>query len=147
MLRIAAKLPKLNTVIDSKICDDLYTRRAFRNNRMETFETFDFADINTTQGQRFVSTVATQSLYFLNSSFVHDRSQESARRCLERNLPVDSALRTAYLECLCRVPSYEENEACLKVLSSVPHDRESQQKAWSIIYQSIFGSIDFRYLK
>jgi len=125
----------------------LYTP-AFRNNRLELFAAFDFADINASQGQRAVTTVATQALYLMNHPFVVEQSRQAARRCLE-SAPADAddrRLARAYLATLARPPHAAERQACLHLLAAAGPDATARSEAWSMIFQSLFGCIDFRYL-
>jgi len=125
----------------------LYTP-AFRNNRLELFAAFDFADINASQGQRPVTTVATQALYLMNHPFVVEQSRQAARRCLE-SAPADSddqRLSSAYRTALARQPQAAERQACLALLAAAGPDATARSEAWSMIFQSLFGCIDFRYL-
>jgi len=133
----------------------LYTP-AFRNNRLELFTVFDFGDVNSSQGQRPVTTVSTQALYMMNHPFVLEQARHAARRLLAPP-PADAAaaagpasdiqlLRRACLTSLARPPRAGEQEACLALLASAGDDAEARIEAWSMIFQSLFGSIDFRYL-
>jgi hypothetical protein len=121
---------------------------AFRNNRLELFAAFDFADINASQGQRPVTTVATQALFLMNHPFVVEQSRQAARRCLE-SAPAatdEERLSRAYLTALARPPYAAERQACLSVLAAAGPDATARSEAWSMIFQSLFGCIDFRYL-
>src|SRR4029077_13478391 len=53
-----------------------------RNRRNLFMSLFDGADPNATTPQRQVTTVPTQSLYFLNDPFFHAQSEKVARRVL-----------------------------------------------------------------
>jgi cytochrome c553 len=135
----------------------LYTP-AFRNNRLELFTAFDFADINSSQGQRPATTVSTQALYLMNHPFVVEQSRHAARRLLASaadgpgpaaiaGSTRDAALlRQACLTTLARPPRAAEQEACLALLAAAGDTAEARTEAWSMIFQSLFGCIDFRYL-
>jgi hypothetical protein len=120
----------------------LYTP-AFRNNRLEIFEIFDFGDINTSQGQRQSSTIATQALYFLNNPFVIQQSQLAAQQALATPISDEHRLNQAFLTTLGRLPTSTERDHCQHFLKQSTSTRES---TWASIYQSLFGSLDFRYL-
>ena len=132
----------------------LYTP-AFRNNRLEIFGLFDFGDVNASQGQRPNTTVAPQALYFMNHPFVLEQSRLAARRFLEpspsdQDVPPATAderrLARASLATLARPPHAAERAACLAALASAGPEAEARLEAWSMIFQSLFGSIDFRSL-
>ena len=53
-----------------------------RNNLFDGFSLFDYTDASVPNGDRSTSTVATQSLYLMNSEFVVTASEALARRVL-----------------------------------------------------------------
>jgi hypothetical protein len=114
----------------------------FRNRLHELFEVFDFADPNTCNGKRTTSTVSTQALYLLNSSFVMEQAQLAAKRSLTAKHESEAArLTAAYRRALGRLPTPGESKAALDYLESV-----RDGAAWERIHQAIFGCIDFRYV-
>ena len=78
---------------------------AFRNKRLELFEVFDFGDINATMGQRNVSTVAPQALYFLNHPFVIEQARAAAEQTMKLSGSDDEKIATAFHRTLGRAPS------------------------------------------
>ena len=119
----------------------LYTP-AFRNNRLELFATFDFGDINTSQGQRHTTTVAPQALYFLNHPFVLEQARLAAQQVMAFPGTQDQRLARVFLHCLGRPPLAAEKTACERLLQ----ESAGSADAWSMIHQSLFGSVAFRYL-
>lgn len=119
---------------------------AFRNNRLELFEAFDFGDINTSQGQRYASTVAPQALYFMNHPFVIEQATHAAVQAAVSSSDDKQQITHVFLRSLGREPYDKELAACLHSLHRAASDTEARQSAWSMIFQSIFGCIDFRYL-
>jgi hypothetical protein len=117
----------------------------FRNSLPELFEVFDFADPSVTTGRRNASTVATQALFLMNNPFVLDESRHAAVRLLaEKNLDDAGRIRLAYQRALGRQPTEGEQAISGQFLAAVSEgDRE---KAWTQLMQSLFASIDFRYL-
>ena len=118
---------------------------AFRNKRLELFEVFDFADINAPVGRRNVSTVAPQALYLLNSPFVLAQAKLAAERALASSAGDDERLVNAFRETLCRPPSGKERAACAKFVAGAEGERRIE--VWSQVYQTLFGSLDFRYVE
>lgn len=118
----------------------LYTP-AFRNNRLELFATFDFSDINTSQGQRHTSTVAPQALYFLNHPFVSEQARLAAKSVLSSPGTTDERLVTLFRRSLGRAPLPAERAACEQALGD-----DANEDAWTMIAQSLFGSVGFRYV-
>ena len=123
---------------------------AFRNNRLELFATFDFSDINSSLGQRYTSTVATQALYFLNHPFVLEQARLAAQKTVQSIQSIASPdpeqIAAAFQTSLARPPFDGEAEACQKQLQAAGKDPRARLEAWTAIYQSLFGCIDFRYL-
>jgi hypothetical protein len=115
---------------------------AFRNKRLELFEVFDFGDINSPMGQRNVSTVSPQALFFLNHPFVVDQARSAAERTLA--LPENERLNSAFRRTLGRAPSPVELEKCRSFLAAKP---AVSLEDWAQIHQILFGCIDFRYLE
>jgi len=119
---------------------------AFRNNRLELFATFDFGDINSSIGQRYTSTVAPQALYFMNHPFIIEQSRAAAKRTLDSKLSDAESLSAAFELTLSRPPTQNEATVCLERLTKAGANEKSRIETWSMIYQSLLGSLDFRYL-
>jgi hypothetical protein len=122
---------------------------AFRNRRLELFEIFDAADPNAVVGRRPVSTVATQSLYLLNSPFVMEQATAAARRLLAVPIAADERCGHAFRLCLGRPPTAAEHAAVSSMLGQqgAGEDHEESTAAWTMVFQSLFGCIDFRTLE
>lgn len=116
---------------------------AFRNKRLELFEAFDFGDINQPIGQRNVSTVAPQALFFLNHPFVVEQAKSAAERLLAQPGDTSERIRAAFRTTLGRLPTESELDKCRRFLSG---DAEYSPEAWAQVQQTLFASIDFRYL-
>ncbi len=116
---------------------------AFRNKRLELFEVFDFGDINATMGKRATSNVAPQALYLLNHPFVVAQSRIAAERALACSATDEERITRAYLATLGRPPS--EKERAVSTAHVAAPTRRTE--AWSQLYQSLLGSMDFRYLE
>ncbi len=113
---------------------------AFRNNRLELFTVFDFADINGPIGQRHASTVAPQALFLLNHPFVLEQARAAAEVTLAQ--PADDRLDGAFQRTLGRSPLPAERTACERFLGAKPTAEE-----WAQVHQMLFASIDFRYVE
>ena len=121
----------------------------FRNAIPELFDAFDFADPSLVTGRRATSTVAPQALYLLNHPFVVAQSKLAAARCLSENHPDDDARVTrAWRMTLGRPPSPAERAAALRFIAGFSAtDAAAVQAGWSQLFQSLFATLDFRYLK
>ena len=124
---------------------------ALRNAIHPLLAVFDIADPNLVTGRRNTSTLATQALYLMNSPFVMEQSRFAAARLLKDNLPDDSArLNRAYQRTLGRPPSQRERELVLKYLRDFRPAKargDARSQAWSTVFQSLFASVDFRYVE
>ena len=114
---------------------------AFRNKRLELFEAFDFGDINSTVGQRNVSTVAPQALYLLNHPFVVEQARAAAERTLALPGGNDERIVAAFRRTVGRAPSATELEKCRHFLGAEP-----SLEQWAELQQTLFACLDFRYI-
>ncbi len=117
---------------------------AFRVNRHELFELFDFANANFTFGRRATSTVALQALYLLNNPFVIEQSEIAAKALLAHDLDTNGQIEHAFKTTLGRSPTPNERQLVGQFLED--GQNESALTGWSSVFQSLFGSVDFRYL-
>ena len=119
----------------------------FRNSMLEFFDVFDIANSNLVTGKRSVSTLPSQSLYLLNSPFMLKQSQLAAESFLasESSDEVDLSvmIQRAYLSTLGRYPKDNEVEILVDFLGETENRR---QEAWASVFQSLFASMDFRYV-
>ncbi len=120
----------------------------FRNTLLDLFEVFDFADPNLPMGRRSVSTLPTQGLYFLNSPWVYQQSEHAADFLLQdESLSESQQIDQAHLRFLGRLPTPGERTLAENLLSETADDPAARRKAWTLICQSLFASLDFRYLR
>ncbi|MFK5924520.1 MAG: DUF1553 domain-containing protein [Verrucomicrobiota bacterium] len=119
----------------------------FRNQLLELFEAFDFANPNQVSGGRNTSTIATQALYFMNHPFVIEKSHDAAKRLLAmKDLSEPARIHLAYRETLGRLPGETEQKLASAFVSSSSGTPAQQMERWAQFYQSLFGSLDFRYV-
>ncbi|MEZ0385943.1 MAG: DUF1553 domain-containing protein, partial [Verrucomicrobium sp.] len=122
---------------------------AFRNKRLELFDTFDFADINQPIGKRTSSTVAPQALYFMNHPFVIEQSRKGAERLVTTGKADEELIPEIYGEILGRPPTERERQLSqdfVAVSASEPDAAARRLESWSLLIQTLFASVDFRYL-
>ena len=105
-------------------------------------QVFDFADPNMVTGKRTTSSVPTQALYMLNSSFIKENSTSASKTIMMSENISTSKIEKAYKIVLGRLPTAKENQIIEKHLSS----EEDESKAWTNVFQSLFSSIDFRFV-
>ena len=122
-----------------------------RNRRMPFMALFDGADPNATTAMRQVTTVPTQSLFFLNDPFFHTQAAVLAERILQ--LP-DQVARMQYLyqTALQRWPTPEEiaransfREQYEKIVEALPATDRDFAK-WSALCRVVLASNEFLYV-
>ena len=122
---------------------------AFRNSLPEVFELFDFANVSMVTGRRDVSTVAPQALFFMNHPLPRRLAQACGKRILEQPFETHGQrVEYAFLVTLGRLPNEKERALSLEFLSSAsaPSDAELAEN-WTQLIQSLFSTIDFRYVQ
>ena len=124
----------------------------FRNRLHELFEVFDFPDPNLSIGRRTTSTLATQSLYMLNSPLVINHARFAAKRLLAaEELDDRGRLELMYRRALGRGPRPEEvrlAEEFLNTWDEQISDKPAERRLelWTALCQTLMASIDFRYV-
>ena len=121
----------------------------FRCSLPELFEVFDFANPSMVTGRRDVSTVAPQALFMMNHIFVSTQARLTAERLLsESQMTTTNRIEQAYLEILGRRVTATELLFTQEFLTSVIDETESSQfDAWTQMIQSMFATIEFRYIR
>ncbi|MFQ5730962.1 MAG: DUF1553 domain-containing protein [Planctomycetaceae bacterium] len=124
---------------------------ALRNAVHPLLAVFDVADPNLVTGRRNNSTLATQALYLMNSPFVMEQSRRAASRLLKEKLPGETErLNRAYLRTLGRPPTQRERKLALSYLRSFKPAKpggNARRQAWATLFQTLFASVDFRYVE
>ena len=115
----------------------------FRNTLPEIMQVFDFADPNLVMGKRTTSSVPTQALFLMNNPFVRQQAKTAASRLIKDEPGNNEAkVNYAYQLTLGRSPSISETKAILDFLEP----DEKPETAWTEVFQSLFASLNFRYL-
>ncbi len=122
-----------------------------RNRRHPFFGLFDGADPNASTPQRQVTTVPTQSLYFLNDPFFHTQSALLARRVMlfaEDSQRLDELFQIAFQ----RLPTDAERNTATSFLSNYmstivdPREQDPTITAWSALTRALLSSNEHLYL-
>jgi hypothetical protein len=121
----------------------------FRSGLPQLFEVFDFANPSMVTGRREVSTVAPQALFMMNHAFVRTQARRAAERLLgEAGLTVADRIDHAYLQILGRHATEAEVSLSQQFLKSVTDNTKKEQvDAWAQLVQSMFSTIEFRYIR
>ena len=122
-----------------------------RNRRPPFMSLFDGADPNATTPQRQVTTVPTQSLFFLNDPFFHAQAEKIARRSLDQ--PDDLSRLNALFQILFqRQPSDSERETAIRFLNNYAaaiteiSAAERPLALWSACARVLLSSNQFLYV-
>jgi hypothetical protein len=121
----------------------------FRSSLPELFEVFDFANSSLVTGRRTLSTVAPQALFMMNHPFVRTQAKLAAERLLGDSQPKEEHhIDHAYLRILGRHATAAEIALSQEFLKSVIDTTENGRvEAWTQMVQSLFSTIDFRYVR
>ena len=126
-----------------------------RNALPDALALFDAADPNAVTAARNDTTVPSQSLYLMNSSFVRAQSRQLGKRLLEDSPLNDQArIGQATLRCLGRSSGRVETTATLAYLERFANDlettgtppAEARAAAWQSFCQVLFCSNEFLYV-
>jgi hypothetical protein len=125
-----------------------------RNRRHPFLALFDAADPNQSVPQRLPTTTPTQSLYLMNSPFVHRQSEGFARRLIESSGDESARIRLAFLTAHGRPPSEDQlagTRAFLeayraKVAVSGSTSGDPDEAAWSALGRVLLTGNAFLYV-
>ena len=117
---------------------------AFRNSILGLFEVFDMANPNLVVGNRTTSTLPTQALFFMNSPWVIEQSRAAARRLLADSQSCEERTTLAFQRILGRRPADDE----VQIVQSYLRENETinEEARWAGVVQTLFSSLDFRYV-
>ncbi|MBC8353779.1 MAG: DUF1549 domain-containing protein [Planctomycetes bacterium] len=127
-----------------------------RNAVPEALQLFDFAEPSILVGERPVTTVPTQALYFMNSEFVTQQSDRLAESiAANEELDADGRIDLAYRTILSRSANGSEIERAStfiqqtteQLVQSDGQPDEASRRALSAFCQALFGSAEFRYVE
>jgi hypothetical protein len=113
------------------------------------FELFDYDGSGVPIAQRPQSTTPAQSLFWLNSPLVRHFADRFADRLLKMDKLSDpKRVEMAYLLALGRFPMKDESAQALAYLTEcIDKQSMKRQEAWASFCQSLYGTVEFRYLE
>ena len=120
-----------------------------RNALPELFEAFDFADTSVSIGERARSTVAPQALIMLNHPWVVARASATAKLIAREYSTPELAIEHLHRVCFGRSPTQDEMAKCVAFLvtGQIAEGNQLDSKRLTALVQSLFASLDFRYLE
>jgi hypothetical protein len=111
---------------------------------------FDLPDPELVTGARNITTVPTQALYMLNSTFITEQSRKLAERLgTSADISDEKRIDQLYLLVLCRLPRHGERSDAVRFLKEFPAAQEPDENrltAWAALTQVLLGSGEFRYV-
>ena len=108
-------------------------------------EAFDFPDPSQIKGQREVTTVSPQALFFMNGDFAAGLAKSTALALLDEKLKDDAArVAVAYMKVLGRKPDTAEVSDALQMMKEL--SSKDQTSRWAVFIQALMSSAEFRYV-
>ena len=114
---------------------------------------FDAADPNVPTARRELTTVPTQTLFLMNSDFVHGRSEELAKHVLSQTDDDRSRVQTLFMQILGRRANPEELESARIFLaeyekrsSAASEKKSTEYAAWAALIRSLFVRNEFLFV-
>ncbi|HVY71547.1 MAG TPA: DUF1553 domain-containing protein [Verrucomicrobiae bacterium] len=124
-----------------------------RNNVLDMFQLFDFADPHVISGRRNTTSAPTQALFMMNSPFMQDESKAAAAR-LKSEPDNKNRVAVMFERSFGRPPTAAETEQSLKYVADYaaqlektePDSAERETKAWQSFCHALFASAEFRFI-
>jgi hypothetical protein len=115
------------------------------------FSTFDFAEPSQVIGQRDVTTVPPQALFFLNNEFVVQLARQTSERIARMSSGNDAArVQFANRLLFCREATADETKRAVEYLAAKTTADFGQKNAalstWTTFVQALLASAEFRYV-
>jgi hypothetical protein len=123
-----------------------------RNRRNPYLELFDAADPNVSIGKRQPTVTPTQTLFLMNSKFVHDQADALAQRILVATKTTEQRVHLAFEIGHGRQPSKSDFEAAVEFVTTYneqsprPNPLASEQEIWSGLSRVILTSNSFLFV-
>jgi len=122
----------------------------------EVLTAFDFANPSMLNGKRQVTTVASQSLFMMNSELMSDETGTLPKSLLENKQLNDPArVNVVYQKAFSRQPTTSETDSALAYINSYADDlvaekktaEEARQLAWQSFCRAVLSSNEFIYIE
>lgn len=121
-----------------------------RNRRQPFLALFDGADPNISTAQRLPTITPSQTLFLMNSEFVHEQSRAFAQKLAAHNDEEIDRIRLAFLMTTGRIPSEQQIQNAQSFLNAytnqVGETSTTQVETWSALARTLFSSNAFLYI-
>ncbi|MDB5350370.1 MAG: Protein of unknown function (DUF1553)/Protein of unknown function (DUF1549)/Planctomycete [Planctomycetota bacterium] len=115
---------------------------------------FDGPDTNSSTARRLVTTVPTQSLFFMNDPFLHEQAAALAGRILASSADDAERLTFAFETAFARVPTVDDRDESLAFLAAEKLDfatsgvpaSEAERRAWSALTRTLLARNEFLFV-
>ncbi len=114
---------------------------------------FDGADPNASTADRLVTTVPTQSLYFLNDPFIHAASEKWAKRLRDTCANESQSIIQAYRQTIGRSPTQAEMRDATVFLDSYRAELNAgksdkiDERSLAAFLRTLFASNEFLHIE
>ncbi len=109
----------------------------------EMLNKFDYPDPSNPQSVRSRTNVPEQSLFFMNSSFVIQQAEKTAKRVIASDDDRNERIQYAYRIILGRSPTESETKRIDEFLNA---NKADQATVWTTVCQSLFSTAEFRFV-
>jgi hypothetical protein len=124
-----------------------------RNDTLDLFQVFDFADPYSITGKRYTTTAPTQALFMLNSPFMLEQSRRWAEALLAMAATDDAhRVASAYAQAFGRPATADESERALRFVAEYQAALENKEPekrrllAWQSFCHALLASTELRFI-
>ncbi|WP_197167614.1 PSD1 and planctomycete cytochrome C domain-containing protein [Neorhodopirellula pilleata] len=105
-------------------------------------DAFDFPDASLVTGERETTTVASQSLFFMNDPFAIENATHLARSLIHEFDSTQQRVEAAFETILARSPRADERKLAIGFIDQ--SKRTTPIRAWTLFCQSLMATAEFR---
>lgn len=128
--------------LDGSMCRSVYLT-IMRDRLPDVLDVFDFAEPSLVTGQRDKTNVPTQTLYLMNSDFVHRCARAMAERLAAEAEDDEAFVRLAFAYCYSRTPTDAETQRVREFL--LASDSDAQRSKVDCCH-AFLSTVEFRVL-
>jgi hypothetical protein len=117
-----------------------------RNDLPGIFRAFDFADTDASASDRPQTTVPQQSLYAMNSPFIHEQARRLSAECWRGASNDPERLELVYRRVLSRLPTDGERSLGLRFLAEAQTSENEKLTPWDRFAQVLLMTNEFLFV-